>query len=81
MRVPPGREVAQSGAFTDNARSLGVSRSLGYVDNGLKREAPRGAVQEIQNVRMTRDTWLERRASYPSVELSGLEACLPMFGR
>ncbi|HVF21069.1 MAG TPA: GNAT family protein [Mycobacteriales bacterium] len=75
-----GAEVAQSGAFTDNARSLGVSRSLGYVDNGIKREAPRGAVQEIQNVRMTRGTWLDRRSSYAPVELSGLDACRAMFG-
>src|SRR5205823_5162221 len=29
-----GAEVAYSGAFDDNAASLGVSRSLGYVENG-----------------------------------------------
>ncbi|HVF19204.1 MAG TPA: GNAT family protein [Mycobacteriales bacterium] len=75
-----GAEVAQSGAFTDNARSLGVSRSLGYVDNGVKREAPRGEVQEIQNVRITRETWLARRSSYPRVEISGLDGCREMFG-
>jgi RimJ/RimL family protein N-acetyltransferase len=75
-----GAEVAQSGAFTDNARSLGVSRALGYVDNGVQRQAPRGTVQEIQHVRMTRETWLERRASYPPVQISGLDDCRAMFG-
>ena len=75
-----GAEVAESGAYTDNARSLGVSRALGYVDNGLGRHAPRGTVQVTQNVRMTRETWLERRASYPPVEITGLDGCREMFG-
>ena len=75
-----GAEVAESGAFTDNARSLGVSRAMGYVDNGVRRYAPREAVQELQNVRLTRARWEERRATYPAVEVSGLEPCLPMFG-
>ncbi len=75
-----GAEVAESGAFTDNASSLGVSRALGYVDNGTHRHAPRGTAVTTQYLKLTREAWLERRDSMPPVEVSGLEPCLPMFG-
>jgi len=75
-----GAEVAQSEAFADNLRSLGVSRALGYAENGIERQAPRGEVQEVKKVRMTREIWLERRSSYPAVEITGLDECRAMFG-
>jgi RimJ/RimL family protein N-acetyltransferase len=72
--------VAESGAFTDNASSLGVSRALGYRDNGVRREAPRGTPQEMLNLRLTREEWLARRESYSPAEISGLAECRSMFG-
>ena len=75
-----GAEAAESGAFTDNARSLGVSRALGYEDNGVHRHAPRGEVRLTQNLVLTRETWLARRASFPPARVEGLDACREMFG-
>lgn len=75
-----GAEVAESGAFVDNARSLGVSRALGYADNGVHRQAPRGEVREIQDVRITRERWLARRDTLPPAEITGLDECRSMFG-
>ena len=75
-----GAEAAESEAFADNAASLGVSRALGYRDNGRRLEAPRGTPQEVVGLRLTRAEWLARRASYPTAEIGGLDACRAMFG-
>ena len=45
--------VAESSAFLDNAASNGVSRSLGYEENGLGRLAPEGVARETAKFRMT----------------------------
>lgn len=49
-----GAEVATTSAFLDNARSLGVSRALGYRDDGVGRLAPFGVARDTQRFRMTR---------------------------
>lgn len=72
-----GAEVAVSSARTDNAPSLAVSRRLGYVDNGVTRTVTPTGPFELQHVRLTRDSWL---AAGRSVEVSGVEPCLPWFG-
>jgi RimJ/RimL family protein N-acetyltransferase len=73
-----GATEAYSGAWHDNDRSLNVSRALGYVTNGevlgLRREAPDRAVK----LRLTRETWGQKRRSDISIE--GLEPCLDLFG-
>ncbi len=69
--------AAVSSAVLDNEASLGVSRRLGYTDNGVSRtDSPTGVV-ELQHLRLTGDTW---RADGHEVEVSGLEPCLPWFG-
>ena len=73
-----GAEQAVSGAFEDNAASLGVSRKLGYRDDGIRLHAVRGRRVAERRLRLTRDDWLATR-SVP-VEIEGLEPCLPMFG-
>ena len=73
-----GAEQAVSGAFEDNAASLGVSRKLGYRDDGVRLHAVRGRRVVERRLRLTRNDWLAKR-SVP-VEIEGLEACLPMFG-
>jgi RimJ/RimL family protein N-acetyltransferase len=73
-----GAMRAESGAFEDNAASLGVSRSLGYRDNGdniFNREAV--AVREQRFV-LDRADWEARRRD--DIEIIGLEPCLALFG-
>ena len=73
-----GARVAESEAFLDNVASSGVSRSIGYEDNGRGALAPQGLARETQRFRMTVDGW--RARPRPPVEIEGLEACREMFG-
>jgi len=73
-----GAEVAESAGFLDNPQSLGVSRAVGYLDNGIGRLAPRGEPRDLQRFRMTLVEWRGRRR--PTVEVEGLEGCLELFG-
>lgn len=73
-----GAEVAETEAMLDNPRSAGVSRSVGYVENGLGRLAPTGVARDTQRFRMTRAEWFGRPR--PSVAIEGLEPCLELFG-
>ena len=70
--------AAESDAFLDNAASSGVSRSLGYEDNGRGTLAPEGVARETQRFRMTADGWRSRPR--PPVTIEGLEACRELFG-
>jgi RimJ/RimL family protein N-acetyltransferase len=74
-----GAEIARSGAFLDNPASTGVSRALGYRENGRYRQAPRGCPKIIVNFELRRDEWLSRRDNLPHVEVFGLEEALEMF--
>ncbi len=74
-----GAEVATTEAYLENARSAGVSRSLGYRDNGLGRFAPNGVARDTQQFRMTREDW--RARPRPGIEVEGLEGCRELFGR
>ena len=70
--------VATTEAFLDNAASGGVSRSLGYADNGRGSLAPEGVARETQRYRMTVERWRSRPR--PPITIEGLEACRAMFG-
>lgn len=72
-----GAVAAISSATLDNQASLGVSRSLGYVDNGISRIDSASGPVELQHLRLTRDGWV---SAGHTVEVSGLEPCLPWFG-
>jgi RimJ/RimL family protein N-acetyltransferase len=65
-----GAVAAVSEAWADNAASLGVSRSLGYVDTHAEDRSGR----TMQHLRLT--TW---RAPWP-VEVEGLDPCRPLLG-
>lgn len=68
-----GAEFAVTEAWQDNAASLGVSASLGYIDNGVDVHAgPRLMARRL----LPREAW---RSPYP-VEVSGVDGCLPLFG-
>jgi RimJ/RimL family protein N-acetyltransferase len=72
-----GAEAAVSSAEFSNGASLGVSRRLGYVDNGRGRvHGAEGAV-DLQYLRLSRDAW---HATGRTAEVTGVEACLPWFG-
>jgi RimJ/RimL family protein N-acetyltransferase len=73
-----GAEYAVSSAFEDNAASLGVSRKLGYRDDGIELHVVRGRRAVARRLRMTRADW-EASRSVP-VEIHGLRPCLPHFG-
>lgn len=75
-----GAEVAESEAWEENTASIGVSTSLGYERNGIRRRPhPRGEgfVTAVQ-FRLTKPRWEETER--PQVTIEGLEECLEMFG-
>jgi RimJ/RimL family protein N-acetyltransferase len=73
-----GAEVAETEAFLDNAASLGVSRRLGYEDNGIGRLSPEGTPRDVQRFRLTAERW--RTIDRPAVSIEGLDSSLEMFG-
>jgi len=73
-----GAEFATTSAFTDNASSLGVSRKLGYLPDGIQRQVSQGRPAVLQLLRLDRAGW-EAHQRVP-VEITGLAPCLPSFG-
>jgi RimJ/RimL family protein N-acetyltransferase len=74
-----GAQAAITSARHDNHASLGVSRRIGYRDNGVSMtRSPRGPC-ELRHMRLTRDEWAARSWS-ASVSVTGLAACAPYFG-
>jgi len=71
-------EYAITSAWTDNQSSLGVSRALGYVDNGYDRHRRGEHADDMKHLRMTRDAW-RVRGPY-DVRVDCVEPCLPFFG-
>ncbi len=72
-----GAVAAVSSAVPDNAASLGVSRRLGYAENGVSRtDSPHGVV-ELRHLRLTAEAW---RDAGHRVSVDGLEPCLAWFG-
>ena len=69
---------ADSGAREDNGPSLGVSRSLGYVEDGDYYEAIGDERVRMVRIKLTRERWESHRTH--EVQISGLEPCLEMFG-
>lgn len=74
-----GALAAVSAARADNLASLGVSRRLGYADNGVSLHAGHGGPTELRHLRLTREAWADSRLG-EGVDVSGVDACLPWFG-
>ncbi|MDR7301839.1 GNAT family N-acetyltransferase [Haloactinomyces albus] len=71
-------EQARSDAFTDNPASRGVSRKLGYVEDGVQRQARRGESADVVRLLLTRERFDVYRPRWkPAV--AGIEQCLPML--
>ncbi len=73
-----GAQHAVSGAYADNAASLGVSRKLGYGEDGIERHAVRAKPAVLRRLRLTAEQW--RQHQLVPVEVEGLPECLPWFG-
>lgn len=71
-----GARAAITSARTDNHASLGVSRRVGYRDNGFSVIMSPTGPCELTHLRLTADEWAHAGA----VTVSGLDACLPWFG-
>jgi RimJ/RimL family protein N-acetyltransferase len=71
--------AAVSSARHDNGASLGVSRSIGYTNNGVSLNDSGNGLVELQHMRLTVQQW--RTAGHSSeVTVDGLTPCLPWFG-
>ncbi|HVM30995.1 MAG TPA: GNAT family protein [Candidatus Limnocylindrales bacterium] len=73
-----GAEMVTTSAFTDNAASIAVSRSLGYEETGVEHVETQGQLREAIGFLMTRDLWQARER--PVVLVEGLEECREFFG-
>jgi RimJ/RimL family protein N-acetyltransferase len=73
-----GALEAHTEAFCDNARSLAVTRSLGYAENGHDIVLRRGERARHINFCLDRATWEARRRA--DIAIEGLETCREMFG-
>lgn len=74
-----GARSMASAAMTDNPRSLGVSRKLGYRDDGVATLSVQGRRRTLRRLRIDRDAWEAHRTVPVTVE--GLsEECRELFG-
>ncbi len=71
-----GARWAVTEAWQDNHASLGVSRALGYLDNGVEVLRQGEGVRVMQRLLLAKDAWT---CPVP-VQVSGLEPCLPLLG-
>ena len=69
--------VAETSAFLDNGPSNGVSRALGYEENGFGSLAPEGVPRVTQKFRMTAESWRSRPR--PNLAIDGLDGIRDMF--
>jgi RimJ/RimL family protein N-acetyltransferase len=74
-----GAQAAITSADTDNAASLGVSRRIGYTDNGVSLIESEHGVIELIHLRLTHREWRDLGHGQ-HVSVHGLEACRPWFG-
>ena len=74
-----GAEVAETEAWHDNAVSLGVSRALGYVDNGVGRHARGDGADDMPRLRLTREIWTARHAGH-GIAIEGVDSCRHFLG-
>ena len=73
-----GAEFARTGAWHDNAPSLGVTRSLGYEQVGRGRELRRGEPDEMLKFQMDRAHWTTIRRD--DITLHGVDRAREFLG-
>jgi RimJ/RimL family protein N-acetyltransferase len=72
--------AAVTSARTDNGASLGVSRHVGYRANGVSLNRSERGLVELAHMRLTVEEW-RTWGTGENVFVSGLDPCLPWFGR
>lgn len=68
---------AISGAWHDNPSSLGVSRALGYNENGSEYRMRRDEPDRLIHLLLTREQWEPTRRD--DIEIVGLDGCVDML--
>jgi len=76
---PLGAREAITSAWHDNVGSLGVSRSIGYTDNGVSTAVRGDRLDTMVHLRMTAADW-EASGAGGDVVIEGFEPCRPFFG-
>ena len=76
---PLQARAAITSAWHDNHASLGVSRALGYQPNGESLHTHAERADVMVHMRLQRADWLAR-GSAGLFQISGFEACRPLFG-
>lgn len=71
--------AAVTSARHDNGASLGVSRSIGYLDNGVSLITSGTGLVELTHLRLTADRWRTGALS-GAVTVDGFAPCRPWFG-
>jgi RimJ/RimL family protein N-acetyltransferase len=74
-----GAQAAITSARVDNAASLGVSRRIGYQDNGVSVSRSPSGPCVLQHMRLSREQW-RTGALGGSVVVTGLSDCALYFG-
>ena len=74
-----GAQAAITSARFENAASLGVSRRIGYRDNGVSTSRSPSGPCQLQHMRLTRAQWHESSLG-DSVLVTGLSGCALYFG-
>jgi len=72
-------EHASTGAWPDNAPSLGVTRSLGYAPNGTRRALRRDQAGVLHTFEMSRADFISR-LQRDDITLHGVDGCLGLLG-
>ena len=71
--------AATSEVFQDNHASQAVSRRLGYLPDGISRDARGDEVLVSDRLRLSRERWATRDQPVP-VTVTGLDRCRSWFG-
>ena len=74
-----GATDATTEVFQDNHRSQGVSRTLGYLPDGISRDRRGEEVVISDRLRLTADRWAASTGNV-AVHVSGIEEAAHMFG-
>ncbi len=72
-----GATDATTEVFPDNHASQGVSRKLGYLSDGISKDARGDEVLVSDRLRLTAANWAE--VEHPVVSVEGVEAARSMF--
>lgn len=72
-----GAQRCISGAWHDNPSSLGVSRALGYVENGAEYRLRRDQPDRLIHLLLTREAWEPHRRD--DIEIIGLDDCMDLL--